>query len=639
VAKNVGYSSGRSPYRQPGVVWVLNVLLAAAGVSAVGTLVLLYGGFSEDSLPVTLNTIAAVEGGIVIFFLLDRLLRLMLAWDRKGYLKTNWLDYVLMVLFLAAMVVAYQSHKKLVSAGALFLIITQVYMLAVLVLRAVGANLALAGSGLPPTWLLIGSFAALCLIGSGLLMLPAAVPGEFQTRWHYPDALFTATSATCVTGLIVVDTGTHFTRFGQAVILVMIQLGGLGIMIFGTILAILAGKSFSIRGSETVTELLATDRVGELGRIVRFVILFTLIAEAIGALLMLEMFLSPGVKDAWGRELSFSAAVWHAVFHSVSAFCNAGFALYPDNLMAGVYDGWSSPLRSHWQVLGVFGPLIVLGGLGFPVLQDLMRYLRRTAGQLVRRLRGVAAHEVGKPARLTLHSKIVLTSSALLIVLGAAGLMILAATAQDDPPNSIIYGRARYTQKDWEDMGLAEKSAAAVFQSITARTAGFNTVNMNQLSNANKLWLCVLMTIGGSPASTAGGMKTVTVALMVLVAWSILRRRQRVEAFGRTVSDVLLRRAITLVMLYLALVMLVTLLLSVGLPNENMIDLLFESCSACGTVGLSTGVTARLEMFEKIVVTAAMYLGRIGPLTLLTALAVGAKRANYSYPEEHVVIG
>jgi trk system potassium uptake protein TrkH len=384
--------------------------------------------------------------------------------------------------------------------------------------------------------------------------------------------------------------------------------------------------------------MLATDRVGELGRIVRFVILFTIVAEILGALLMLEMFLSPGVKDAWGRDLAFSAAVWHAVFHSISAFCNAGFALYPDNLMAGVYDGWNQPLRDHWQILGVFAPLIILGGLGFPVLQDLMRYFRHILGQGWRRLRGAAAHQVGRSARVSLHSKIVLSSTILLIVFGAVGLSILAATTEESS-NSIIYGQAKNTQDDWEEMHPGKRTAAVIFQSVTARTAGFNTVDMNQLSNANKLWMCVLMTIGGSPASTAGGMKTVTVALMVMIAWSILRRRQRVEVFNRTVSDILLRRAITLVMLYLTLVMIVTMLLSVGLPNENMIDLLFESCSACGTVGLSTGVTTRLGMFEKHVVIAGMFLGRIGPLTLLTALAAGAKRVTYSYPEEHVVIG
>ncbi|MBN1942226.1 MAG: hypothetical protein JW849_02930 [Phycisphaerae bacterium] len=638
MAKSVWYKPNRSRYRWPGVVFVLNILLALAGAAAVGTLVLLHGGFDKDSLPMSPDAIAAVEGGIVVFFLLDRLVRLLLAWDRWKYFKSNWLDYVLMVFFIAAMLAVYQYRRDLVSAGALFLIITQVYMLAVVVLRGVGANLMLAGSGLPPAWLLIGSFAALCLVGSGLLMLPAAIPEEFQARWYYPDALFTATSATCVTGLVVVDTGTHFTRFGQAVIFSLIQLGGLGIMIFGTTLAILAGKSFSVRGSEAVTELLSTNRVGELGRIVRFVILITLLAEAIGALLMLEMFLSPGVRDAWGRPLPVSGAVWHAVFHSVSAFCNAGFALYPDNLMAGVHDGWPSPLREHWQVLGVFAPLIVLGGLGFPVLQDLMGYLRRVVARGVRRLRGAAAHTLGRRAGLSLHSKIVLSTSAVLIVLGAVGLAVMAA-AEEKPSNSIIYGQAQTTRKDWSQMNAGEKTAAAVFQSITARTAGFNTIDINRLSNANKLWLCMLMSIGGSPASTAGGMKTVTVALMMLAAWSILRRRQRVEAFGRTVSDVLLRRAITLAMLYLMLVMIVTLLLSVGLPNENLIDLLFEACSACGTVGLSTGVTTRLGLTEKFVVTAAMYLGRIGPMTLLAALAAGARRVPYSYPEEHVVIG
>lgn len=638
MAKSVWYRSEVSGYRWPSVIRVMNILLALAGAAAVGTLVLLYGGFEEDALPLSFSSIAAIEGGIVVFFLLDRLVRLALAWDRRKYFKSNWLDYFLMAVFLAAMTMAYQNRMKLVSAGALFLIITQVYLLAVLVLRAVGANLLLAGSGLPPPWLLIGSFAALCLVGSALLMLPAAVRPEFRTRWHYPDALFTATSAACVTGLIVADTGAQFTRFGQVVIFSLIQIGGLGIMIFGTTMATLVGKSLSLRGSETITELLAANKVGELERIVRFVIFFTLLAEAIGALLLLDLFLSPGVRDVWGGKLSVGGAVWYAVFHSVSAFCNAGFSLYSNNLMAGVYDGWERPLREHWQVLGVIAPLIVLGGLGFPVLHDLLDNFFQGWKRWVRRRRGEERDHPARMPRLSLHSRIVLCSTLLLIVLGAAGLLVLAESARR-PPASMLHGPTKYTDEDWESLSAGEKIGAAVFQSITARTAGFNTLDMGRLSNASKLWMCVLMVIGGSPAGTAGGMKTITVAMMVLAAGSILRRRNRVEVFGRTISDLFLRRVLTLSMLYLSLLMLVTLLLSVTLPNENFIDLLFEACSACGTVGLSTGVTMRLGLFEKYVLIVAMYLGRIGPLTLLTALAAGVKPVKYSYPEEQVIIG
>lgn len=630
----------RFEFRRPGLILALNVLLAIGAAVAIGTLVLQYGGFRKDALPVSAATLQLLRRIIVGFFILDRLARLGLVDRRGAYLKDNWLDYTLIVLFVVAMGIAFQYHHNLVSAGMVFVVITQAYLLAAIVLRGISANLVLAGSGLPPAWLLIVSFATLILVGSGLLMLPAAVRPEFQARWFYPEALFTATSATCVTGLVVVDTGTQFTLFGQAVLLVMIQLGGLGIMIFGTMLALLAGKALSLRGREAAMgELLADDRIGELGRVLRFVLVFTFLIEALGAALLLPMFLSPNVFDAWGRAISIGGAVWHSVFHSVSAFCNAGFALYPDSFMQGAGGVWPEAMRSHWQVLGVIAPLIVLGGLGFPVLRDGWDYLRSLPGRSAGN-RPVEGDPHPRP-RLSLHSKIVLTTTAVLIVVGAAGLAVFAFFPKPSSA-SAIHGRVGSDDSandDWAAMSAGETAGAIVFQSITARTAGFNTLDMNELSDAGKVWMCLLMTIGGSPASTAGGIKTVTFALMVLAAWSLLRRRDRIEAFGRSVHDVLLRRAVTLVLLYLGLVLLVTLLLSARMTNETFIDLLFEACSACGTVGLSTGVTNRLGVFEEFVVMAGMYLGRIGPLTLLVAVSTGVRRVEYSYPEESVMIG
>ena len=629
-----------SPCRWPGIVTGLNVALCVAAAAAVAALVLQYGGFDPARLPLSIEALQRIQFAVVGWFILDRLLRLGLARKRGDYLKTHWLDYLLIVLFAAAMLFSSRYASDLVTAGTLFVAISQVYLLATLLIRLASANVKLAGSGLPPSWMLIGSFAMLCLVGSGLLMLPAAVRPEYGTRWHYPEALFTATSAACVTGLVVVDTGTFLTTFGQAVILVLFQLGGLGIMIFGTLLAMLVGKSLSMRGSETLGEMLGHKHVGDLARVVRFVVLLTLLLEILGAGLLYGLFRNPAVRNAVGQPMQPAQAAWYAVFHSVSAFCNAGFSLYSDSLMHGADGRWPAALREYWQILGVMAPLIVLGGLGFPVLLDVWTYFGAIGRRTLRRFRkDPATTDALRRPRLSLHSRMVLLASAGLIVLGSAGLLLLESGRTPDIASRYGQAPAGATGNDWLDLSAAEKLREAVFQSVTARTAGFNTIAPADLSNAGKLWLCLLMMIGGSPASTAGGVKTTTVALAMLAVWCVLRRRNALEAFGRSVHDGLLRKAVTLLVLFLGLVLLVTLLLSVSVRNEHLIDVFFEACSACGTVGLSTGVTNRLTLLGKFVVIAGMYVGRVGPLTLVLALTANVRKVHYSYPAEDVAIG
>jgi trk system potassium uptake protein TrkH len=625
-------SSESSPYRRRRTVTVvLDVLLALTATGAVASLVMEHGGFDPPPVPIPwLHTINAV---IVGLFVLDRIVRLLIAPARLRYLKQNWLDFALLAgLGISALVLF--NYARVLSVSALYVIISEAYILIALVLRLVGVNIRLTGSGIPPSWLLIGSFLFLCLAGSGLLMLPAATPGEdssFHRPLYYIDALFTAVSATCVTGLIVRDTGMHFTRFGQGVILLLIQLGGLGIMMFGTMVALLAGKGLGIRESNTLGKVFNTQ-VGALRRVVQFVIFTTLCLEAIGAIAMYPMF--AGMKADNGATLSTAEAVWYSVFHSVSAFCNAGFGLYHASLMG---------VRGHVQVLGVFAPLIVLGGLGFPVLQDLARAGKQMLKWLWRTLRGRPHRGFTGAARrrLSLHTRIVLVASAVLIVLGAAVLMGTETPADTGAAlgRHSASAEAPAPAPGVSGLPLGERVGAAVFQSLTARTAGFNTVDMDELSPAGKLWMCMLMIVGGSPASTAGGLKTVCVAVLVIAAISMLRRRPRVEVFRRQLSYEILTKALTLAILYLGLLLTVTLLLSTDMRDERLIDVFFEACSACGTVGLSTGVTGRLTEFGKGVVIASMLLGRIGPLTLLLALTARIRHIQYSYATESVLVG
>jgi len=615
------------------LVRLLNFQLAITGLVAIAALVLEYGFRSPP--PLSPKVLHDAETAVVAIFILDRLVRLELSVDRLAYFRENWVDFVLMFIAGAAIAIGPHIESEVLSAGAVYLAITQVYILISLVLRGVSVNMDVASSGLPPSWLLIGSFLILCVAGSGLLMLPAATPEGHQPVMRYEDALFTAVSATCATGLVVRDTGEDFTFFGQAVILGLIQIGGLGIMLFGTVLALVVGRGLTVRSSTTLGEMIGTRSIGQLGRIAMFVIAMTLLAETIGAALLYPMFAAAQA----GHAPTPGEALWQAAFHSISAFCNAGFSLYRNNMMAGlgVSEAWQAPLRQRWQMLGVIGPLILLGGLGFPVVEDCASYLWRTVKRLLRR------SNQPRP-KLSLHSKFVLSTSAALLVLGTAGLMLLGQEAAPPPlarnPNPGPGSAVKEDPARLANLPFGDKLRQSAFQSISARTAGFNTIDMDKdLTDAARLWLCGLMVVGGSPASTAGGMKTVTFALLVLAAWSMIRQRKEIEAYKRTLSAMLLRRAATVALLYMTLVAAVTLLLCVAMPGWDFMKLLFEACSACGTVGLSTGVTGEFGLMGKLVVVFGMFAGRVGPLTLLLAVTTHIKPAKYSYPSENVIIG
>ena len=619
----------------------MNVILALTGMGAVAALLLDHGGFKLSALHERL--VDALELAVVVIFVIDRVIRCLAARKRLAYLRENWLDFALIAgAIVATVIVATNARGSILSALTFYVLVAQIYIAGVLVLHAVNLNMRLANSGVPPAWMLVGSFAALSLVGSGLLMLPAATPdfGDSHfTRMDYVDSLFTSVSATCVTGLVVRDTGTEYTLFGQIVILALIQLGGLGMMLFGTALAMAVGKSLTLRSSAAVGEMMAVDNVGQVRRMMRFVVLTTFLLEALGALLLFDMF----AAVQGDTSLSTGQAIWQSVFHSISSFCNAGFSLYGQNMMAGVQGRWAQPFREHWQVMGVMAPLIILGGLGFPVLNELCgntwQRLRRLVGRWRPKI-GVGRNLAARP--LSLHAKLVLTSSLVLLLGGAAGLLLIGRGPAHDAAIGRNSVRTDYTAEpnDWESLSAGERVREAAFQSVTARTAGFNTINVSELSQAGKLWLCSLMTIGGSPAGTAGGIKTVTIAVLVLAAVTALRRRQELEAFRRRLAAQMLQRAAAVGVLYMGLLATVTLLLCVVMEESfAVIDLLFEACSACGTVGLSTGVTGSLTDAGKCVIVCGMFVGRLGPLTLLLAMPGRQRHVKYTYPAEGVVIG
>lgn len=431
----------------------------------------------------------------------------------------------------------------------------------------------------PPAWVAI-SFLVLVVTGTLLLQLPWATPADAPIGWI--DALFTSTSAACVTGLAVRDTGTGFTLFGQAVLLLLIQVGGLGVMTFGLFFAVAAGR-FSLDQRQLVEQTLSGDHTYAPRDLVRLVLLFTFGCEALGAL-WLWFALRDDLPDA----------AWQAAFHSVAAFANAGFSLLPDSLMR---------FRDDAAVNAGVMALIVLGGLGFLAVQDLLKQGLRWR-------------------RLALHTRLVVVASGALIVAGTAGFWAIER-------DGALAG-----------LGPREQLLASLFQSVTARTAGFNTVDFTRLAPATLLGVIVLMFIGGSPGSCAGGIKTTTAATLLVALRAQLAGRRYVNVFGRTLSrqTVAIAVAATTAALVAANGGLFALLLIQPDGHARFADYAFEAMSALGTVGLSTGVTPALEPASRLVVVALMFLGRVGPLTL-AAVVAGRRVDDWQHPGEAVMIG
>lgn len=446
-----------------------------------------------------------------------------------------------------------------------------------------------AGPG--PLRMLIGSFLVLILLGTALLKLPAATPPDKPIGWI--DALFTATSATCVTGLAVRDTGSEFTLFGQLVILGLIQAGGLGVLTFSLFILALFGGRVSLAQRSIFEQTLASQSGHRLWPVLRLVFLFTFASEGLGALLL---FLR------WLPEMGAGKAAYNAVFHAVSAFCNAGFGLRPDNLTAWRGDAW---------IVLTVSALIVLGGLGFFTVYEVVES---------RKMR----------APLSVHSRLAITVSGVLIVLGTVLIWLLE------------------TGRSFAGMGEGEKVLAAFFQSVTTRTAGFNTVNLAQLGPETLFLMTILMFIGGSPGSCAGGIKTTTVGVLVMATLTRLRGHVNVNAFRRTIAEVTVNNALTAaIWAALGAVSALFALILLESPGGSMeherslfVDYFFETISALATVGLSTGITADLSPASRLLVSLLMFFGRMGPLTLASSLASSQRTVDdWRYAKEEVMLG
>jgi trk system potassium uptake protein TrkH len=446
-----------------------------------------------------------------------------------------------------------------------------------------------------PLPLLCLSFFFTISLGTLALMFPAATRDGLGAPFLV--ALFTATSASCVTGLAVVDTGSYFSSFGQWVILGLIQVGGLGLMTLTTTLALAFRTQMSARTRGAMQELLEEETVQGFQGLLYSMSLITVSLEVLGALALYPaMALAPD-----GSPLPASERAFYALFHAVSAFCNAGFGLYPDNLMRFV---------GHPGVNLTLIALITLGGVGFPVVTSLLDWRPW-------RERGVR----GTWRYLPVHTRVVLLASAALTLGGALAWLVLEW-------NHSLAGLS-WGQRLW----------GSLFQSVTLRTAGFNTVDFARLGTPMLLLSLVLMFIGGSPGGTAGGVKTSTVAVLALTFRALLRNRSEVEVMGRSIPPATVYRACAVALISFGLLFGLGFLLIAAEPTLPFRDLLFEVVSAFGTTGVSTGVTPQLSSAGRLVVCAAMFVGRLGPFTLALAVGLSKARASYSYPSTKIVVG
>ncbi len=445
-----------------------------------------------------------------------------------------------------------------------------------------------------PAFLLIFSFFGLSLVGTILLMMPkmTTVPGQM----NWVDSLFTSVSATCVTGLIVEDTATFFTLRGKLVILMLMQLGGIGIVSFATIFAALVGKGFGIRQQSMVLDVFSEESLFSAKGLIRRVVFITVFIEILGAMMIYFSYDPSVVFDSiWHKA-------FHSIFHSISAFCNAGFTLYTDGYYA-------NPFRDSYVQHMVLGLLIVLGGIGFAPLQDLFS---------IEKLR----QRLHKPwIDWKLGTKIAVYMSAALIIFGAILFYLL------ESQNAI------------DGYSTSSSIISSVFQSITARTAGFNTVDIGSLRTPTLVLLIFLMFIGASPGSTGGGIKTSTFLLIMISVLATIRGKDTIEFGKRSIPQALFYKALTVFTFAATYNLILIFLLSIFEKDFNIFQLTFEQVSAFATVGLSMGITPDLSDTGKLLITSSMFFGRIGTLTLALALAGRKSHASYKYPAAHIMVG
>jgi potassium uptake TrkH family protein len=557
-------------------------------------------GFKQT--PYNLHLTESIIEFSLIFYVFKFLTRIFYEFHPIDFIKENRVESILLLFIVFDQLVSVltgahliqQTMKAIGFPGihTYYNLFVQFYFFVIIAVELGKAGRFIDYIHIGPSGLLVLSFIFIILAGAGLLMLPEMTVSGISAI----DALFTSTSACCVTGLVVVDTSICFTLKGKTIIMMLIQVGGLNIISFATLFASFYRNSSGIKLQSLIKDMVSTDKLSNTRSMLRKIFLYSIFIELGGAFLLFI---------TWPNELIFKGIgekIYFSVFHSVSAFNNAGFGLFTDNL----YD---LTVRHAYNLQLVIASLIFLGGIGFIVLEDVFKI------DNIRERRKI------KWKKLQTHSRIALYTSAILIVVGAVVFYLV------EYKNSI----AGY--------GIYGSIVSSIFQSVSCRTAGFNTVDFTHLGQPVLILMMFLMFIGASPGSTGGGIKTTTFSVILRSAISTIKGRKNVEIVKHTISSDTISKAYSIALFSISLIFISTFVLSITEPDKSFLSLLFEEISAFGTVGLSTGITSTLSYAGKSIIILTMYIGRIGTLTLAFAITKRVVYTKYRYSEINVLVG
>jgi potassium uptake TrkH family protein len=589
------------------VLTTLRILRVFFSFLALGAVIYYYG------FPVNSNS---VKAQLIIlrlsfaFFIFSYIVRFFFDFEPRKFLRENKIEGIILLFVLLdglGFLFLGQPFLRFISLNYgvrffsdIFIVTVQLFLIAIVWLEIVKMSRKIGLLKLPPSILFILSFLLLIFIGAGLLMMPEMTVGGVFT---FSQAIFTSTSASCVTGLIVVDTGTFFTLKGQIVIMILMQIGGLNMITFASFFAFFSQKGVGLKQQVLIMDFMSFESLQTTKKLLGDIILMALSIELVGAVM---------IYFTWHSDIpfhSFGQKVYYSIFHSISAFNNAGFSLFKNGLFEPL-------VRQSYMLHIVIGILIVIGGLGFPVLYDLFS-------------RQNLRERLAKPWKQPkVNTKLVVVTSVALLIAGAITFYIL----EERNPNQYAEGGFAY-------MNFMEKLITSFFQSVTLRTAGFNTVDFSILSPPVLLFFIGLMFIGASPASTGGGIKTTTFALIFLSAISTIRNRRIIEIFKFTISEDTIKRAYSIVLFSTVVIFTSAFTIAISDPHIDIFKIFFEVVSAFCTVGLSTGITAELSQYAQTVLIVCMFIGRVGILTLAIALSKKALTNNYKYPNTFVMVG
>ncbi|MBJ6119313.1 ATPase [Pontibacter sp. BT310] len=570
-------------------------------ILSVGLLIYTHGVVES---PVDLQSLYFAIDAILAVFVLIYFLRILYSFERVKFLRRTWFEGTLMVIILVNQVGTYLLDFPVVYnifenigiplSVEVYRVVVSLYMLVLLIIELLETKVHLKTLQLKPGTVFIMSFILLILIGTGLFMLPKMT--TVQGSMRFIDALFMATSAACVTGLAVVDPGTYFTFSGQVVLLMLVQLGGLGIVTFATFFASIMRQGIGLKQHVAMHELLEGENLFSSQGLLKQLVVLTFVIEGIGATI---------VFMTWGPQVEFpnlGSKIFYSIFHAVSAFCNAGFSLYP----AGFY---TEPVRFSYIMHLAIAFIIIFGGIGFPTIVDVL-------SPKAMRTRMDAPWKNWK-----LLTRITIYTSAALIALGTIGFFLL------EYYNTLA------------DLSFAEALIASFFQSVATRTAGFNSVDISQLTTPTMLMFIFLMFIGASPGSTGGGIKTTTFVVILLAVIATIRGKKNLEIGNRSIPHSVAYKAFSVFAFAAILNMVAVFILTISDGQFDVIRLALEQVSAFATVGYSTGITAALSDMGKMVLILSMYIGRVGTLTLALALSTRVPSSDYKYPSAHLPVG